>query len=605
LFQIAEPTIDINEMSSVRPPPQWRRIYRQTITLTYKNLLIAFKAPIATVCRALIFPIVVTLIFCFLRHIGVTQGYKPDVASWGIATSSTPIKDLGTAINALPHDIGKRLVFVRNGISNTTLGPIIEGILNEPTMKGVEGLSVDDPSDLFTLCRQTLAGSSNCYAAVLFSSFNETNVEYTIAMDESALAYTGYDEGMGDHSPNSRTNRLIFPLQYAVDSHIGNFSTITPPSTQGFSGVFGPHSRVDEWYPSADVATHGPYWLNLVAMFVAPLFFLVLIGVVYHLNTFVATERQTTISELMAAQNVTTTPRILSTLITFYLLYFPGLLICSVLFTQILFTHTSDILFLFVMLLAGASVITSSHFVGSFFGKAQLAGLYSSTLTIALAFVTLDAALKNTNPPEAEIVALSLLFPPACFANFITDVAYREYMLHPFSLKYQPPLLNGGIEEYIQKIDGYKYVIFFIVQIVAYTAATYAVERGLWGVPRKFENIPAGSDVALRCTGLTKTYYGKRPWYWPFVRKGEHVIAIDNLNLEVKKGSVTFLLGPNGGGKTTTLKCVAGMISMDPGSTLALNEAGTIFGICPQTNVSLLVSCERLLVNLSRYFGTT
>lgn len=535
----------------------------------------------------------------------MTQGYKPGVASWGIATSSTPIKDLGIAINALPHDIGKRLVFVRNGISNTTLGPIIEGILNEPTMKGVEGLSVDDPNDLFTLCRQTLAGSSNCYAAVLFSSFNETNVEYTIAMDESALAYTGYDEGMGDHSSNSQTNRLIFPLQYAIDSHIGNFSTMTPPSTQGFSGVFGPHSRVDEWYPSADVATYGPYWLNLVAMFVAPLFFLVLIGVVYHLNTFVATERQTIISELMAAQNVTATPRILSTLITFYLLYFPGLLICSVLFTQILFTHTSDILFLFVMLLAGASVITSSHFVASFFGKAQLAGLYSSTLTIALAFVTLDAALKNTNPPEAEIVALSLLCPPACFANFIADVAYREYMLHPFSLKYQPPLLNGGIEEYIQKIDGYKYVIFFIVQIVAYTAATYVVERGLWGVPRKFENIPADSDVALRCTGLTKTYYGKRRWYWPFVRKGEHVIAIDNLNLEVRKGSVTFLLGPNGGGKTTTLKCVAGMISVDPGSTLALNEAGTIFGICPQTNVSLLVSCERLLVNLCRYFGTT
>jgi ATP-binding cassette, subfamily A (ABC1), member 3 len=101
---------------------------------------------------------------------------------------------------------------------------------------------------------------------------------------------------------------------------------MTRPSTQGFSGVFGPHSRVLEWYPSADVAIHGPYWLNVVAMFVAPLFFLVLIGVVYHLNTFVATERQTIISELMAAQNVTATPRILSTLITFYLLYFPGLL---------------------------------------------------------------------------------------------------------------------------------------------------------------------------------------------------------------------------------------------------------------------------------------
>ncbi|TVY88514.1 ATP-binding cassette sub-family A member, partial [Lachnellula willkommii] len=93
------------------------------------------------------------------------------------------------------------------------------------------------------------------------------------------------------------------------------------------------------------------------------------------------------------------------------------------------------------------------------------------------------------------------------------------------------------------------------------------------------------SDVAVRCTGLSKTYYGKRPWYWPFMHKGEPVEAVSDLNLEVKKGSVRFLLGPNGGGKTTTLKCVASMTAMDPGSQLELNEAGLVFGICPQSNV--------------------
>ena len=63
------------------------------------------------------------------------------------------------------------------------------------------------------------------------------------------------------------------------------------------------------------------------------------------------------------------------------------------------------------------------------------------------------------------------------------------------------------------------------------------------------------------------------------------VVAVEKLDLEVKKGSVTFLLGPNGGGKTTILKCVAGMVSMDAGSQLELNEAGLVFGICPQANV--------------------
>jgi len=599
-----ERPIGICEMSSPRQLPPWRRIYRQTIILVYKNLLIAFKAPIATICRALLFPIAATLIFCFLKHVRVTSSYSIDPSTFGIANSSTPIKDLGAAIIATPN---RRLVFVRNGISNATLGPIIGGILNDPGMKGVEGLTVDDPNDLFELCRQSLAGSSNCYAAVLFSSFNDTTVEYSIAMDESTLMLTERNGGFGDHTPNSKLNRLIFPLQWAIDSHIGNFSTLTPPSTLPWSGTFGPNSIV---YLNSIVSGYaagetrrGSYWLFLVSEFVAPVFFLVLIGVVYHLNTFVATERQTTISELMAAQNVTGTPRILSTLITFYLIYFPGFLISSILFTQILFTLTSDILFLFITLLAGAAVITSSHFVGSFFGKAQLAGLYSSTLAISLAFVTLSASLRFT-PPQPEMLALSLIFPPYCFANFISDVARREFLLRPFSLKHIPPVGTGYDMVAFQKLDGYLYVVFFVIQIVAYTAGTYAVERGLWGVPRKYEHIPADSDIALRCTALSKTYKGKRRWYWPFMRKGATVLAVDNLNLEVKKGSVTFLLGPNGGGKTTTLKCVAGMISMDSGSALALNEAGVVFGICPQTNVSWVDLLKMFLANASRSFGT-
>jgi ATPase subunit of ABC transporter with duplicated ATPase domains len=135
-------------------------------------------------------------------------------------------------------------------------------------------------------------------------------------------------------------------------------------------------------------------------------------------------------------------------------------------------------------------------------------------------------------------------------------------------------------------MQGYLYLVFFIVQILLYGVGTYLIERKLWGVKRTFEPIEASSNIALRCTNLSKTYYGKRPWYWPFIHKSGPNKAVDSLNLEVKKGSVTFLLGPNGGGKTTTLKCVAGMTAMDSRSRLEINEAGTVFGICPQQNVS-------------------
>ena len=314
---------------------------------------------------------------------------------------------------------------------------------------------------------------------------------------------------------------------------------------------------------------------------------------VLDLSTFVATERESSMSELMAAQNVTVMPRLLSTMLSFFAVYFPGFLACSIILTQILFKETSDILFLFITLLAGASMVASSHFLASFFSKAQLAGLYTSTLVFALALITLAATLTS-NVEFPQVLALSLIFPPCAWATFISDVALREYLLHPFSLN--PDAYTNRFSEKLQRLDGYLYVIFFILQIIIYTSAAYGVERKLWGVKRKYDLIDANDDVALRVTSLSKTYNGKRPWYWPFMRKGAPLLAVDKLNLEVKTGSVTFLLGPNGGGKTTTLKCVAGMTSMDVGSRLELNESGLVFGICPQSNVCPLITVHDLML---------
>ena len=53
-------------------------------------------------------------------------------------------------------------------------------------------------------------------------------------------------------------------------------------------------------------------------------------------------------------------------------------------------------------------------------------------------------------------------------------------------------------------------------------------------------------DFAIRTEHLTKIYAGR-------------VIAVNDMNLEVPKGSVYGLLGPNGAGKTTTLRLLLGL----------------------------------------------
>ena len=62
-------------------------------------------------------------------------------------------------------------------------------------------------------------------------------------------------------------------------------------------------------------------------------------------------------------------------------------------------------------------------------------------------------------------------------------------------------------------------------------------------------------EVILRTTGLTKKF-GKRT-------------AVNNLNLEIRKGEVFGFLGPNGSGKSTTVGMIVGLIKPTSGSVNA------------------------------------
>jgi len=84
-------------------------------------------------------------------------------------------------------------------------------------------------------------------------------------------------------------------------------------------------------------------------------------------------------------------------------------------------------------------------------------------------------------------------------------------------------------------------------------------------------------EKAIKISGLNKTYEnGFR--------------ALENIDLEIKRGEIFALLGPNGAGKTTLINAVCGIVNPTSGQVLVCGHdnvieyraARTAIGLVPQ-----------------------
>src|SRR5947208_15799338 len=64
------------------------------------------------------------------------------------------------------------------------------------------------------------------------------------------------------------------------------------------------------------------------------------------------------------------------------------------------------------------------------------------------------------------------------------------------------------------------------------------------------------SDIAIDAQGLSKSFDGRT--------------VVDNLTMQVKRGSIYGFLGPNGSGKTTTIRMLCGLLTPDKGKGTCL-----------------------------------
>ena len=76
-----------------------------------------------------------------------------------------------------------------------------------------------------------------------------------------------------------------------------------------------------------------------------------------------------------------------------------------------------------------------------------------------------------------------------------------------------------------------------------------------------------GSDIVVETRNLTKVYRD----FWG----RQKVRALKALDLEIRRGEVFGLLGPNGSGKTTTIKLLLGLLFPTSGESLVLGKPAT------------------------------
>src|SRR5439155_21360326 len=67
---------------------------------------------------------------------------------------------------------------------------------------------------------------------------------------------------------------------------------------------------------------------------------------------------------------------------------------------------------------------------------------------------------------------------------------------------------------------------------------------------------PPSSQIAIAVVGLSKSFGGRT--------------VVSDLSMQVKRGSIYGFLGPNGSGKTTTIRMLCGLLTPDKGTGTCL-----------------------------------
>ncbi|KAK9324278.1 hypothetical protein V1517DRAFT_337094 [Lipomyces orientalis] len=421
-------------------------------------------------------------------------------------------------------------------------------------------IELNDPVDLLTVCKQNLRGSSTCYSAVEWHSFDFENRVYNYSLRA--------DAGLGivnvpDHTSDSE--RYLLPLQWAVDA------TLTGLSVLDDVPLSLPYTSRSEEQHRQDIRVN---YMNAVINYISPAMYLAMIGVVYHITGRVASEREHGLSTLLESMGCRKAARHLSFFLAFSTLYVVGWIVVGVAVGISLFKTSNLGTVIVFHILNGIANVSWSLVLAQPWKQTQLAGIMSTGVCILLAIM---AVIQRAVGPHngATSGVLGFIFPPMGYVFYIQENARYERATMALSLMHVPP-------------EGYTapgiYWIGAVWQTVAYFFLGMAFERVLYGKQRRTTSGSEHDEYALTLTHVTKTF---RLFTFLGVfmqsKRLPPVEAVKDLSVSFRTGELTCLLGANGSGKTTTLEMIAGI--QNPTSGTMTFGSSTELGICPQKNV--------------------
>jgi ATP-binding cassette, subfamily A (ABC1), member 3 len=547
-------------------------LLRQTWALTVKTLLIAcVRHTPSTLLRALILPVIYTIFLANARHIFVPP------SDYGIG-ASVPVKSLDVAM-AEASGGRNTLVFVNGGFE----GGDIERVINR-SMAVVEGKGkivrvLGNETELTKTCRNSLRLVSVCFAAAVFHSSPTEGPDgiwnYTLRTDAALESRFDYRKSTND------VEIYVIPLQNTIDSAIASINTTIDHSSLPNKVFEYPYTSRTQQEREDHIRS---VYMSGIADYVAVAFFVSVVGVIYQLVGFMATERESGMAQLIDAMATTIHPwqpqfaRLISHHLAFDITYLPSWIIIAIVLKAGLFTKTSVGILIVFQVLAGLSLASFSVFGASFFKKAQLSGIVTTIIAILLGIAA--QVVSKGGAGSGTVTVLSLLFPPMTYVFFFINLARWQYQNLPINMTHHPPNSTWGT-------PGAVLWAFLIVHIFAFLLLGALAEKYLHGTASKARSVVSGDDDSntptVQLTGFSKHY---RPnWFFRYItplfgKRKETIVAVDGLTLGMVKGHITVLLGANGSGKTTTLEGIAGLLKVTNG-TIRVNGTGGL-GICPQ-----------------------
>ena len=543
-------------------------VLRQIVTLTKKNLRLEFSRHVfSTTFRALLLPVAFVIFLAYAQNLFITP------SSYGVGVAK-PVLSLLDAMNS--HGVPSKLVMVNNNFVGGDIDHVIEALTRPIKSADKEVVILSQESQLLSTFRQTIRQISDCYAAAVFhSSLGEGSGgswNYTIRLD------AGRGGKIDVHSSSNDIQLYPIPLQHAIDWTIASLNQSVNQDKLPKTVLQYPYTDETETQRKDEVRTR---FQNTIRTALAAPFFLSQVGVIYHLVGLMSYERERGISQLLEAMMPNRRrwqpqfARLISYHLSFVAIYLPGWIIIALVLRYVVFVHTNPFVLLGFYILSGLALTSSAIFGAAFFRRTQLSAITVTGTSLILAVL----GMVFEGGGNWVVGLLSLFFPPITVINFMDELTYWE-------TDHRSTELYLGSPGRTSRLPGLLYFYCLVLQTLVFPLLAIFVERCLYSARSRHRSVTRTgktSQYPIRLTNFSKVYNPR--WYYRllpvvFRLNKSPVRAVEGLTSNIGRGQITVLLGPNGSGKTTTLRCIAG-IESPTGGSVEIDGVGGL-GICPQ-----------------------